>query len=563
LKIVSLFCGAGGLDLGFELQGFSLLLAYDKDEAAVNTYNLNRPDNQVAKRTDLSSRRVWASIISDVENLRRNARPVGIVGGPPCQYFSNGNKAERDEKDERRLLPYRYSRILRKLNEKYKLDFFIFENVDGLAKPKHSKDFEKLFELFEKAGFYVQAKILDAYDFGLPQHRRRLFIIGWNKERYSLRDFIFPVGDVRGKTVADAIKGLKEPKYFSRRLVAERFPEHPNHWTMVPRSRKFIKVPPKRLRKAVRSFRRLRWDEPSYTVAYGHNEIHVHPSGKRRLSIYEAMLLQGFPSKKRSYRLGGNFSDQVRLVSDAVPPPLAEALAKSIKEFMISNRTNTFNSRLFGKKLLKWFRRNGRSFPWRKTRDPFRILVAEKLLQQTAVKKSVVSVYRMLVKKYPTPQKLSKANLRKLTESIRPLGLSYRAKDLIRLSKDIVKRYDGKVPSTLSELQSLYGVGEYSAKAVLSFAHRADLAVVDTNIARIIYRVFGLKGKLPQNPSRNTVVAKLANQLLPAGRSKEFNLGLIDLGAKICLPSKPLCRQCPVNSLCRYYSTGKRKKRQS
>jgi len=128
---------------------------------------------------------------------------------------------------------------------------------------------------------------------------------------------------------------LPEPQYFERNINPSDLNEHPNHWTMQPRSKKFENSLPPNMKHSTRSFRRLVWEEPSYTVAYGHNEIHIHPNGQRRLSIYEAMLLQGFPKGYEGYQLCGNFSEQVTLVSDAVPPPLAANLARSVREFMI------------------------------------------------------------------------------------------------------------------------------------------------------------------------------------------------------------------------------------
>jgi DNA (cytosine-5)-methyltransferase 1 len=106
---------------------------------------------------------------------------------------------------------------------------------------------------------------------------------------------------------------------------------------MRPISPKFNTPLPEGIRRSTRSFRRLIWEEPSDTVAYGHNEIHIHPKGHRRLSIYEAMLLQGFPEERNDYRLLGTLSEQVVLISDAVPPPLSSALASSIREYIEIN----------------------------------------------------------------------------------------------------------------------------------------------------------------------------------------------------------------------------------
>jgi DNA (cytosine-5)-methyltransferase 1 len=332
LKFISLFSGAGGLDLGFEQIGFSPIIAYDNTKAAINTYNHNR-QGEIAKLVDLSEFSA-KNIIADVKKRNGFEHIHGVVGGPPCQYFSMGNRS-RKENDPRRKLPVTYAEILKEINDEFSLDFFIFENVSGLAKPTHKEDFEAILSFLKDANFHVFFAILDAHDFGVPQFRKRVFIIGWNKTRYPKAKYLFPEGSLSGATLAHSIKGLNEPQYFTRNANPEDFPEHPNHWTMNPRSPKFNNLPDPSVKNGSRSFRRLSWDKPSYTVAYGHNEIHIHPEGHRRLSIYEAMLLQGFP--KEEYELIGHLSEQVTLISDAVPPPLANALAQSIKSFMRNN----------------------------------------------------------------------------------------------------------------------------------------------------------------------------------------------------------------------------------
>ena len=338
MNIISLFSGAGGFDLGFEQVGFQPVIAYDMDPAALKTYNYNRKD-EIARVADLSSF-TGDDIIREIAQLELDTLPRGVIGGPPCQYFSNGNKAPRQDDDPRRTLPINYANILQRLNEEYRLDFFIFENVYGLTKPAHSDDFQRIIDMFEGAGFRVFREILDAYDYGVPQFRKRVFLVGWNRGLYPEAKYKFPHGNPCGLTVLDKIGGLAEPQFWARDLDSDTFSEHPNHWTMNPKSDKFRNLPSANLRRYTRSFRRLFWSEPSYTVAYGHNEIHIHPEGYRRLSIYEAMLLQGFPRGRDGYRLVGNLTEQVTLISDAVPPPLAAALARSILQFMEERSCN-------------------------------------------------------------------------------------------------------------------------------------------------------------------------------------------------------------------------------
>ena len=333
MNIISLFSGAGGLDLGFEQNGFEPLVAYDINAAAVCTYNHNRV-KKVAVQADLSTL-TGENIIDQIVSLDVHEKIVGVIGGPPCQYFSNGNKSVRDPNDVRRILPIKYANILKDLNIAFDLDFFVFENVVGLIKPKFNHEFEKIIEMFDDAGFHIEYKVLNAYNFDVAQNRERVIIVGWNKKRYQPNNYVLPNGNPSGLTIRNKIFGLLEPQFYAPNLNPDEFPVHPNHWTMVPKSKKFFGSSNWAPRTGARSFRRLKWDEPSYTVAYGHNEIHVHPDGRRRLSIYEASRLQGFP---KSYVLKGNFSEQVVLVSDAVPPPLANEIARSVKDHILANK---------------------------------------------------------------------------------------------------------------------------------------------------------------------------------------------------------------------------------
>lgn len=325
--VVSLFSGCGGLDLGFREAGFRPVLAIDKNAIACETYELNHPGVRVLKQDLASAPKGY--ILDRLAELPQERKPVGVIGGPPCQAFSLSNQ-NGGKHDERAKLPENYAAVLKDLAFEYELDFFVFENVLGLRYKKHAELFGAFKRLFSSAGFSIFEGELDAQDFGVPQVRKRIFVVGFNEKKYPNLDYEFPAGNGRKKrTVEDAIRGLPKPAYFEHGLSPEDIPEHPNHWCMKPRSKKFFNGYLKEGDVKGRPFRVLPWNKPSWTVAYGHREVHIHPSGRRRLSIYEAMLLQGFPS---SYTLLGTLSDQIRLVSDAVPPPVAKALAESILE---------------------------------------------------------------------------------------------------------------------------------------------------------------------------------------------------------------------------------------
>lgn len=325
LSIISLFCGAGGLDVGFRSAGFRVALACDNSQAAISSYNANCK-RHIARVQDLAK-----ATPKDLVRLLNEASPgevpVGIIGGPPCQGFSRGN-AGANPSDPRNLLPFSFANTLAALNKRFSISFFLFENVMGLLTPRHAPRFNSIRRRFRAAGFKVFHQTLNASDFGVAQNRPRLFIVGLNSRLYPEAKFKFPIGAAEPQYVRGAIAGLPKPAYFRRGMTVKDIPYHPNHWTMVPKSRKLTGDAP-----AVgRSFRRLAWDEVCPTIAYGNREIHVHPDGGRRLSVYEAMLLQGFPER---YRLKGNFSEQITQVSNAVPPPLARALARTIRTLLL------------------------------------------------------------------------------------------------------------------------------------------------------------------------------------------------------------------------------------
>ena len=536
IPVLSLFCGCGAMDLGFRKQGFIPVLAIDSSQSAVDSYNWN-VEQPVARVGDLS-KMTGDDVVRLVREVAPNISLKGVIGGPPCQSFSVSN-VHRKPDDPRKELPLRYAEILKTLNREFRLDFFVFENVVGLKSNEHIGHLQKFLTAFDEAGFNVFEKALNASSFGVPQNRRRVFVVGLNRYLYPGIRFEFPVGSVALNTVRSAIEGLPEPTFFKRDLKPEEIPHHPNHWTMNPKSKKFRNA----FAKSGRSFRKLAWDHPSWTVAYGHREIHVHPSGARRISIFEAMLLQDFPS---DFELRGNFSQQVEQVSNAVPPALTAAIAEVLRK-TIYDRVAEIQ-----KNLIRWFEKNQRSFPWRRTKDPYKILLAEKLLQQTAATTQVADTFKKLVKKYPTPSHLAKSRASELKRMITPLGFAYRSDELRRLGQTIVNVHNGIIPNSLRDLLVLPGVGDYAARAVLSFAHGYDVPIVDTNVARLLHRIFGLSGPLPSNPSRDRQLISMAGQLIPKGKSKHFNLAILDLCASVCTTRSPNCSVCPLKDQCEW-----------
>lgn len=329
IPIISLFSGCGGFDLGFTKAGFDIALALDINPAAIETYNHNHRGNK-AEKCDLSTTS-GEDIIKCLDKKQLSVPPRGVIGGSPCQSFSRSN-VHLKANNIRDTLPRKYAAILKTLNAHYDLDFFVFENVRGITFEKHRETFAEFKELFADAGFTLSEGLLDALQFAVPQKRPRVFVVGLNRNKYGDTKFVFPAGNTREQgSVGSVLRGLQKPAFFRRDIQLKDIPLHPNHWTMQPRSKKFENGFLQEGQNMGRSFRVLSWNKPSWTVAYGHREIHIHPSGTRRLSVYEAMLLQGLP---KSYVLKGNLSEQIRQVSDAVPSQVGRAIAKNIKRFM-------------------------------------------------------------------------------------------------------------------------------------------------------------------------------------------------------------------------------------
>lgn len=319
-KIISLFSGAGGLDLGFKEAGYEVVFAVDIDKEAVETHK-NAFPYTCCEQADLV--KLGADgLLQKVDGLLQRGERIGVIGGPPCQGFSRSNSNSRAD-DPRNQLPALYLKIVEALKAKYKVEFIVFENVLGIEDKKHKQTFDGIKQTLEDLGLHQSVGEYDAFEFGVPQHRRRVIIAAFASTA-ALQVFR-PIRQIKGKaTVSEAIRNLPEPSYCSRNGKKQNL-FHPNHWTMQPKSRRFSH--PELFKQDGRSFRRLAWDKPSPTVAYGHREVAVHPDGKRRLSVYEAMQLQGFP---KDYVLYGSFSAQVQQVSNAVPPPLAYSLAVAV-----------------------------------------------------------------------------------------------------------------------------------------------------------------------------------------------------------------------------------------
>ena len=205
--------------------------------------------------------------------------------------------------------------------------------------------------------------------------------------------------------------------------------------------------------------------------------------------------------------------------------------------------------RRFRTRLLAWYRLHGRDLPWRKTDDPYHILVSEVMLQQTQVDR-VLPKYHEWLEKYPSLADLANARVGEVSRTWRPLGYNIRPRRLHAIARESVSRYGGTLPSDEETLRSFKGIGAYTAGAIRSFAFRQRAAIVDTNVARVLFRVFVASGE-PKSHAMKRHLWTMSEALVPRKHVFDFNQGLMDLGATICTARAPKCAACPVHKLCR------------
>ena len=199
----------------------------------------------------------------------------------------------------------------------------------------------------------------------------------------------------------------------------------------------------------------------------------------------------------------------------------------------------------FRRALVRWFRRHGRDLPWRRTREPYRVLVSEIMLQQTPVAR-VEPCYHRFLARFPTLEALASAAPAAVRESWEGLGYYRRASHLHRLARTVVEDRAGIIPAEPGELARLPGVGRYTAGAVACFAYEQRAAAVDTNVARVIRRAFHPRGPDPRK------LWQTATALLPRRRQGAWacNQALMELGALVCTAQEPRCPICPVRTFC-------------
>lgn len=332
-KIVDLFSGAGGFQIGFERQGFEVVLSTDFDSDCETVHKINRP-NVPFLRMDIHD--LSEDIIS--KYITENEEIDVLIGGPPCQGFSTIGKrissdpVKRNAFDPRNTLFREYIRILKYLKPK----FFVMENVQGLLTRDKGRIFEEIKNRFTETGYDFNYVILNAADYGVPQIRNRVFFYG-NRIGVKMHPPVPGFGEKTGipyKTVGETINDLAD---VDNDPVINHVPlKHGEinirRYALIPEGGRLPEdnLPPELYRKNFgNTFKRLHRNKPSLTMVPGHNAFPIHPWLNRSLTVREAARIQSFPD---DYVFAGPRQKQCMQVGNAVPPLLAEAWAKYIKK---------------------------------------------------------------------------------------------------------------------------------------------------------------------------------------------------------------------------------------
>ncbi len=204
--------------------------------------------------------------------------------------------------------------------------------------------------------------------------------------------------------------------------------------------------------------------------------------------------------------------------------------------------------RTFQKSLLQWFESEARDLPWRRTRDPYRIYLAEIMLQQTRVDQGL-PYYQRFLERFPTLESLASASEQEVLKQWEGLGYYTRARNLHRAARILVEQYKGRFPETPEQLILLPGIGRYTAGAIASIAFDKQTPLVDGNVKRVLARLHAIDAAIDL-PATERLFWEKASAMMPAERPGDFNQALMELGARICTPKTPQCDACPVSRHC-------------
>lgn len=529
----------------------------------------------------------WTGDLTDPQHFLQSLEVWGIrevdllAGGVPCQPFSRAGRPRianlvergvRGAHDARAELWESFISIARALRPKAVL----VENVPDLPRWNDGAVLIGFYESLRELGYAVEARILDGFRFGVPQHRQRLILLAFADGRTPMwpepTDEFISLGEaIDDLPIIPRAQRAEELPYdkdavsndFQREMRAglageaaevvwdhitrDVRPDDMEAFRLLDEGQTYIDLP-ERLRRYrsdvfTDKYKRLARDElcRSITAHIAKDGYwYIHPDQHRTLSVREAARVQTFPD---DFRFAGTQTHRYRQIGNAVPVRLGRVVGESVREALAVPAGSGVAREDFRSSLLGWHGERPVTRPWRTASDPWRVLIGEIALRR-APEDLVAAMYRRLVSVATSPRKVAKDPVA-AEEALRAIGLRSAAPAIVKIAVCLSEDFDGRVPEASLELRSLPGVGDNLAEVVRCFGFGRRAVLVDTSTARICTRVRGREIR-----ARFQLRLDLYGLAGSEGPDPAFNRALLDLGEFVCRPSSPVCGECPVSGSC-------------
>lgn len=578
---VDLFCGAGGLSLGLQAAGFHIVLGVDNDPVALETHRSHFPGLTLER--DLSDPRA----VREVSSVLRRLKPDLIAGGPPCQPYSRAGRSkirslivtgQRSAHDRRRDLWKSFLEIVETARPRAAL----LENVPDMALGDDMLVLRSMTASLEDLGYAVHSRLLDAWRYGIPQHRQRLIVVAladrlgftWpepTEEPVTIRDAIGDLPAVEGGwRPAEGAEGFldypddattafqNEARRHSHGRVYDHItrpvrPDDRRAFNQMDSTTSYADLDPelKRYRDDifVDKYRRLGWPELSRTIT-AHvardGYWYIHPDQPRTLTVREAARLQTFPDH---VRFAGPPTAAFRQVGNAVPPRLAEVVGRQIKEALAQPSPGSTNFRLLGERLIVWW--YGLAHPARPWLMQGRVLtgVLGEMLLNRLPTRTAFPVWQDHLSQLIAPgDALCHPEL--LHQAAQAAGRTKRL-DAMTAAVEWMQQHPRDLEHS-GGLRNIPGLTSASAALVTLAALDENPVVVTSAALRVATRFFGTDPAKNRQSEGRMAIARLVG----GGRgANATHLALIELGTTTCRPATPDCEHCPLRDDCSYANT--------
>lgn len=575
---VDLFCGAGGLSLGLEMAGFKVILAADSDEHAVATHRAHFGGCTV--RTDLSRKAELLKLAHALSDVRVDL----LAAGPPCQLFSRAGRGKlrslrRDFADSGETVAELWMAVI-ELARLVRPRAVLVENVPGAVESENVRMVASLVRELEAIGFEVHTRLLAARDYGVPQHRERLFIVGvepgslftWpqpSDRRITVRDAIGDLPPVRGGEREEWCRydgPRSEFQHWARQGVppeqADRVYDHYTRpvrdddliaFRLMDENTRYSDLPPslRRYRADIFTdkYKRLSWDDVARTVTAHMAKDgywYIHPDQHRTLTVREAARLQSFPDW---FRFCGTPGQALRQIGNAVPPLLACALGKAIREALSRpklGQTHGLRPEL-SDMLVRWITslpEHELSAPWRRCGEVWPVLLGT-LLFERSPRDVIADLWPMYNARWPTPESF-------LADSMAETAvLAIRSPKVLRQLRQLAQalQHDGR--DNVAQRLRVDGLSRVRLSVTAALCGDARAAQLSAPLLRVLRRIRGCSSDLSR------VEARLMLARLIGERSPGLVLAaLLEVADQFCRTGDPNCHGCPLASGCKTQNSG-------